>query len=113
DYQSTCPFVFQYPAYAQIIPDVSPNAKSCWFDLTYSQFNAKLHLSYQPVTSRTVFDQLVEDSRTFAFKHTVKATSIDEGYISIPQHRVFGTLYKIGGNTASAIQFFLTDSTEH
>lgn len=113
DYQSSCPFVFQYPAYAQIIPDASPNAKSCWFDLAYSQFNARLHLSYQPITSRTVFDQLVEDSRTFAFKHTVKATSIDEGYISLPEHRVFGILYKIGGNTASAIQFFLTDSTEH
>lgn len=112
-YQLACPFTFKYPQYAQIVSDQDPQAKPCWFDLAYLPFNARLHLSYQPITSKTVFNRLVEDSRTFAFKHTIKATAIDEGYISFPEHRVYGILYKIDGNTASALQFFLTDSTTH
>ena len=55
----------------------------------------------------------MEDARTFAFKHTVKATSIDEGVISYSDRKVYGIYYTIDGNAASSAQFFLTDSTKN
>jgi gliding motility-associated lipoprotein GldD len=55
----------------------------------------------------------MEDSRKLAFKHTVKATRIDEGIINIPKKKVYGVFYTIEGNTASAAQFYLTDSAKH
>lgn len=113
NYSSSCPFTFDYPAYAKVIPDNSRNARPCWFDLSFPQFNGNLHLSYQPITSQKTFNQLVEDARTFAFKHTVKATAIDEGKIFYPDKKVYGIYYSIQGNTASSIQFFLTDSVKH
>lgn len=112
-YQGACPFRFDYPAYAKIEQDTTSNAKPCWMDIAFPTFNARLHLSYYPVTSRKLLNELVEDARTFAFKHTVKATAIDEALIALPKENMHGILYTIEGNSASAAQFFLTDSTSH
>lgn len=112
-YNEGCPYSFQYPVYADITPDPKAAANSCWINMNFKEFKGVLHLSYQPVTSKKIFNELVEDAHTFAFKHTVKATSIDEGYISYPDRKVYGLYYTIDGNAASSVQFFLTDSTKH
>lgn len=112
-YQGDCPYTFDYPGYGNIVPDRSKDARPCWFDITFPHFNGRIHLSYQPVTSKKVFNQLVEDARSLAFGHTVKATAIDESFISYPEKKVYGILYSIDGNTASSVQFFLTDSTKN
>lgn len=112
-YSGECPYSFDYPVYAHVQPDSSRNALPCWLDVTYPQFNGRIHLSYQTISSEQQFNQLVEDARTFAFKHTVKATAIDEGMISYPEKKVYGIYYTIEGNTASSVQFFLTDSTKN
>ena len=112
-YNGDCPYSFDFPVYANVLPDTQRDAQPCWLDVSYPQFNGKIHLSYQPVTSTKEFNQLVEDARTFAFKHTVKATAIDEGVISYPERKIYGIYYAIDGNTASSVQFFLTDSTKN
>jgi len=112
-YNSGCPYTFDYPVYSSIEQDSSRDAKPCWLNINFAGFNGKIHLSYQPVTSKKVFDELVEDARTFAFKHTVKATAIDEARISFPEKKVYGIYYTIEGNTASSVQFFLTDSSRN
>jgi gliding motility-associated lipoprotein GldD len=112
-YNSDCPYTFDYPVYAKVFPDSARDAKPCWIDVAYPSFNGRVHLSYHPVTSRKIFNELIEDARTFAFKHTVKATAIDEGVISYPENKVYGIYYSIDGNTASSVQFFVTDSTKH
>jgi gliding motility-associated lipoprotein GldD len=112
-YVGDCPYSFEFPEYAQIQPDSSRDSKPCWLNVNYPDFNGRIHLSYQPISSATEFDQLTEDARTFAFKHTVKATAIDESIISYPEENVYGIYYSIDGNTASSLQFFLTDSTKN
>lgn len=112
-YNSGCEYTFTYPTYAVVEPDKSPGAKACWINLQMPQFNGTLHLSYQDITSKKVFNELIEDAHTFAFKHTVKASSIDEGIIHYPESKVYGIYYSIDGNAASSAQFFLTDSTKH
>lgn len=112
-YAGDCPYSFDYPIYAKVSPDIEKDAQPCWLDVSYPDFNGKIHLSYQPVTSVEQFNELVEDARTFAFKHTIKATAIDEGKISYPDKDVYGIYYAIDGNAASSVQFFLTDSTRH
>ena len=112
-YKSECPFTFDYPVYANVVTDSARNAKPCWKDVVYTRFNGRIHLSYEPITSRAEFNQLTEDAHTFVFKHTVKATAIDESVISIPEKHVYGIYYTIDGNAASPVQFFLTDSSKH
>lgn len=112
-YNSDCPYTFNYPSYAIIEPDKDARAKPCFINMQFPQFNATLHLTYETVTSKAQFDKLIEYAHKFAFKHTVKATGIDEGVIHYPERKVYGIYYTIDGNTASSAQFYLTDSTRH
>lgn len=112
-YDDGCPFSFEYPKYASIEADKERDAAPCWNNLNFPQFNARLHLTYYGVFSQKEYDGLVEDARTLAFKHTVKANAIDQKLINYPERRVYGVYYAIEGNTASSVQFFLTDSAKH
>ncbi len=117
-YQSAYPFTFEYPVYAQIEQDSTPARTTLQkmqykLNMQFKQFNGTLHLSYQPITSKQIFNELIEDAHKLAFKHTVKATGIDEGRIIFPDRKVYGLYYTIDGNAASAVQFFVTDSTHH
>jgi gliding motility-associated lipoprotein GldD len=46
------------------------------------------------------------------FKHTYKASSIDDSVINTP-NGVSGIFFKVGGNAATARQFFVTDTIHH
>jgi gliding motility-associated lipoprotein GldD len=118
-YESAYPFTFKYPVYASIERDtqsrIAPKLINMnhLLNMQFKQFNATLHLSYESITSKKVFNELVEDARKFAFKNTVKSTGIDQGNIAVPQNKVWGIYYTIDGNAASSVQFFLTDSVKH
>lgn len=113
------PFTFIYPKYAYIEKDLHPQQNEKVLNMKYllnmqfPQFKGTLHLSYESITSKKVFDELREDARTFAFKHTVKATSIEQGTINNPKAKVYGIYYTIDGNAASSVQFFITDSSKN
>jgi gliding motility-associated lipoprotein GldD len=46
-YSGDCAYSFDFPVYAQILPDKDKEAKPCWIDVHYPQFNGRIHLSYQ------------------------------------------------------------------
>jgi len=112
-YQADAPFTFQYPIYAVIEPDKNANAKPYWLNMQFKQFNGTLHLSYEHINSKKEFNELSEDAHKLSFKHTIKATSIDQGVINYPDRKVYGIYYSIEGNAASSVQFYLTDSTKN
>jgi len=112
-YDNTCPFTFDYPVYADVQKDSSAGAEPCWLNIDYPAFQGTLHLSYKQISSPKMFHQLTEDAHDFAYKHSVKATSIEEIPISFPDRHIYGMYYQIDGNTASSAQFFLTDSSHH
>jgi len=108
-----CPYTFAIPRYATIEPDRTQDAQPCWLDIYFPEFNARIHLTYMTVQSQENFNELVEDARTFAFNHTIKASAIDRQRIRRPDADVYGLKYEIRGNAASGLQFFLTDSSRH
>ena len=112
-YEGGCPFTFEYPKYAVIEPDKAPKAKPCWLNMQFPQFNGTLHLSYEHILSKEEFNELIEDAHKLSFKHTVKASSIDQGSIRYPDRKIYGIYYTIEGNAASSVQFYLTDSTRN
>ncbi|MFI5451685.1 gliding motility lipoprotein GldD [Pedobacter sp. UC225_61] len=112
-FNSDCPFTFEYPVYAQITADSDKNAQPCWNNMNFPQFNGKLHLTYHGVFSEKNYNEMTESARTLAMKHTIKANSIDQRVINYPEKKVYGIYYAIEGNTASSVQFFLTDSAKH
>lgn len=104
------PYSFDYPSYAEIVPDSSKMAEPYWINIRYKPFNATLHFSYKVVDHN--LPKYLDDARTLVNKHIPKANAITQREFSDPGHRVFGLVYDIrGADAASPYQFYLTDST--
>ena len=110
-YDSVCPFKFEVPAYSRMENDKTTNAEPCWLNLQFPQFNGTLHLSYKAVNGN--INKYFEDTYTLASKHQIKASGIEEQLFKNDSLKVYGLMYEIEGNAASAIQFYLTDSSKH
>lgn len=108
-----CPFIFEIPEYSKLVDDTNTNAKPCWKNLDFPDFNARLHLSYFEINNNATLDALTEDARSFVFKHTTKATAIDQQQISNAVSNLYGLVYNIQGNTASNFQFYISDNKKH
>jgi len=107
-FDSVCPFRFEYPVYGKML---AVKGQNCWYDLSFPQYRATVYLSYQPVNSNLA--QLLDDAHIFAYNHDVKANSIEPWFIPTKSENLVGLLFDIEGNTASSVQFFVTDSISH
>ena len=105
-----CPFNFEISGLADVIPDTNRLSEHCWWYINYPQQNAKIYISYKTINND--FNKFAEDARTLVYKHTQRANSINENLIS-NNNNGFGILYDIGGDAASSLQFYMTDSTKH
>lgn len=121
DYQqyssSSCNFAFEYPVYGKIIKADSLNINKkadnpCWMDISFDIFNAKLHLSYKAIDKQNDLGRLIEDAHKLSSKHIIKANYIDDSLFET-KNNVHGLYYKIGGNTATSTEWFLTDTTKN
>ena len=110
--ENDCPFSFEIPHYSRIVTNANHPDKPCWFNIEYPSLNASIYLSYKPINDTSLATYL-EDSRTLAFKHTIKAIDIEQKQLRFPDKNVYGLVYEIQGNAASSYQFHLTDSTQH
>lgn len=110
------PYTFEYPAYAQIIQDTlffeQQPENPYWINIDFPQFSGRIHLSYKQI-GQNRFDSLVNDAFTLSYKqHTYKASAIDPVPFTTPNN-VDGVYFTLKGNTATANQFFVTDSVRH
>ncbi len=118
DLPAKFPYDFQIPVYARIEPDIRNPDHPDWINVAVPENKAEFHISYYDLrsngkTNRELLIELMEETRTLAYKHSIKANAIDERIFMNPAGQVFGTIYVIKGNAASPMQFFLTDSTRH
>lgn len=110
-YDAPCSYSIEYPGYAVINRHPSAATDTCWMDIEFPSLKAKIHLTYFDI--RNNLASLTELSRDMAYKHTIRAEAIDEKLWADDSSRVYGILYDLKGNTASSVQFFVTDSTQH
>ncbi len=114
---ANCPFKFEKPTYALVQHDSAYmgtllSADMCWMNVYLNPLNGVINLTYKNIENPKQLEQLIEDAHKLAFKHTKKANYIDEVRIE-NQHGAGGILYDLGGDAASNVQFFLTDSSKH
>lgn len=109
---STAPFRFEIPVYARLVPDQDFNAEPFWYNLYFPGFDATLHLSYKALRSEKALDSLIEDARKLVFKHTIKAEEIEEREVRNSFGNT-GMFYDLSGNTATPLNFFMTDQKRH
>lgn len=109
------PYSFEYPLYAKVVKDSSffgeATENPWWINIDFPQFNGRIYVSYKEI-GKNKLDKLIKDAFTMTNKHTTKAYSIDDSLIATANN-VHGIFFKVGGDVATANQFFLTDSTKH
>jgi hypothetical protein len=128
------PYSFEYPTYANIVKDstffdASPK-NDYWVNVDFGSYNCKIYLSYSSVkgdshykiknsagqyvdsVGKNSFDKLREDAFALSAKHIYKADKApSEKFVSTKG--ITGIIFKVGGNAASPVQFFMTDTTTH
>jgi len=84
-----CNFTFKYPDYVYVEQDTlffdQKPEDPCWLNVRYPSLNGMVHMSYKSLKSNDL-NQLTE---------------------------VYGLVSQVGGNVASAYQFYLTDSSKN
>lgn len=106
-FNSPCNYSFDYSDFSRV-----ENAKeNCWYYINYPKMKAKVFITYFPV--KNDFDLHVREVEKMVYEHTIKASAIDTKFFQYPERKVYGNFYELKGQTASNIQFFVTDSTRH
>ena len=105
------PYSFKIPVYSNPEPDFYNIDQPYWLTIQIPSNDAQIHISYIKLNKDLVTH--VENSRTLVYKHSEKASSIEEQIFVNPDRNVSGTLYTIKGNAASPMQFYLTDSVNN
>lgn len=110
------PYTFEYPVYSRIVKDTTffdaRPENPWWINIDFPQFSARVHISYKEI-GKNKFDSLINDAFQLSYKqHTYKASAIEDSAMITP-NGIHGTYFTLAGNTATANQFFLTDSSQH
>lgn len=110
------PYSFEYPTYATVVKDSTffgePTENPWWINIDFPQFNGRIYVSYKALLNQQQFSKVLQDAFKLTGKHSTKAYSIDDSLFRNAQG-VSGLFFKVGGDVATANQFFLTDSTKH
>lgn len=128
------PYSFEYPVYATVVQDStyfdSTPENNYWINLDFPAFNARLFMSYKIIGGLAPykikqadgsykdslgvnqFDLMVNDAFNLTNKNDVIASSIKDSLIRNP-NGISGVFFKVGGNAATASQFFLSDTTKN
>jgi len=113
--QAGYPYKFEYPTYATIIKDSSffedKPENPWWINIDFAGFNSRIYISYKSLPDNN-FSKMVNDAYNLTYKHSYKASFIEDSSFQTI-NKVNGVLFKVGGNPATASQFYLTDSTHH
>ncbi|NLE33515.1 MAG: gliding motility lipoprotein GldD [Bacteroidales bacterium] len=110
-YDTPCSYSIEYPEYATINLRPATATDTCWMDIEFPSLKASIHLTYFDIHDNLA--ALTELTHEMAYKHTIRADAIEEKLWADDSAKVYGILYDLKGNTASAVQFFVTDSTSH
>lgn len=128
------PYTFEYPVYAQVIKDStyfdSNPENPWWINVDFPQFGGRIFLSYKIIGGKAmykvkqangvykdsigtnVFDKMVNDAFNLTNKNQSIASSIKDSLIHTP-NGITGVFFRVGGNAATAKQFFLSDTTKN
>ena len=103
-----CPYEFEYSDQARIqIKD----QEKCWINIYYPENKSTIYLTYIGLDDD--LKTQLEHTQQLTYEHQIKATRIDRIPIGIDSSNVYGLKYKLEGDVASFLQFYITDSTDH
>jgi len=109
----TFPYKFKYSKYAQLEADSGENVERYWVNLVYPDYDALVQLTYKNlVDPNNKPEVLLNEAFELTQRHIIKAYSIDESLIQIPNGQV-ASVSELEGEVPTQFQFFTSDSTNN
>lgn len=109
--QPALPYAFSIPNECVISYDSTLKSNST-LTIEYPRYHAQILCTYKSLKNKN-FRTIAEQSRNFVYRHSIKATAINEKIFEHQDQNVYGVFYDLKGNVATPCQFVLTDSTHH
>ncbi len=128
------PYSFEYPLYAKVVKDStyfdSSPENPYWINIDFPQFNARIFLSYKIIgglagykikqpdgsykdsSGINQFDKMVNDAFNLTNKNQAVTNSIKDSFFQT-KNGITGVFFKVGGNAATARQFFISDTSKN
>lgn len=128
------PYTFEYPAYARIVKDSTyfdrDTLNPYWVNIDFPRFGGRIFLSYKAIGGKStykvkqadgsykdsagvnVFDYMVNDAFKLTSKNEIVASSIKDSLFHT-RNGITGVFFRVGGNAATAKQFFMSDTTRN
>lgn len=107
------PYLLDYSTASRVEADSFNLVEKSWINLNYSEFGAKVHLTYKKIDDKVIdFKTLSKDAFKLTAKHQIKAYGIDESVLLTPLGYT-GVVAELNGEVPTQFQFFVTDSTDH
>lgn len=132
--QEGFPYTFEYPVYARVVKDSTyfdqDTQNPFWVNIDFPQFGGRIFLSYKTIGGKStykvkladgsykdslginVFDKMVNDAFNLTNKNEAVATSIKDSLFHT-QNGITGVFFRVGGNAATAKQFFMSDTSNN
>ena len=85
--------------------------QGCKARIIYPKLNANVHITYRRVHNN--LKEILAEADRLTTKHTVKADVIIPYPFENREKNVYGVLFEVQGQSASNVQFHLTDSSKH
>lgn len=115
-YQSlpdTFPYQFEYSSYAVVQKDKSWLSEKYWIDIVYPEIGADIQITYKPISNKeNLIEEFLSDSYKLTNQHNVKAYSIEEQIIELPNGD-FASFTELEGEVPTQLQFHVSDSSKH
>jgi gliding motility-associated lipoprotein GldD len=109
------PYTFEYPVYANVLKDTTffedKPENPYWINIDFPRFSGKIYISYKAIGNNDL-NKLINDAFNMTYKHSTRATEIVDSAMRT-SNGVSGVFFSVGGNAATAKQFFVTDSVKH
>ncbi len=105
-FRNNCPYSFAISKESKI--QFEPGCKA---EVVYPKLRATVFITYRHVHNN--LKQILSEADKLTTKHTVKADAIIPHPFDDKEHKVYGVLFEVQGQSASNIQFHVTDSSKH
>lgn len=105
-------FPFSFHVSDRVSVSLSAEDSLSWLDLSYPDLNARVYCGYSPLRKGNLTG-LVDESRLLVSRSARDVRDVLERDYEDPRRAVYGSLFLLGDQSASPVQFYLTDSSRH
>lgn len=110
-FNDACPYQFEVNKIYEVKEVMENDSRTCHKDINLGPLKGNISFSYiEMVEPLSVY---VNYSNDRVEEHQIKATGIESEHFINSEEQVYGTIFKLEGDVATPIQFYITDSVSN